>query len=235
MGKVSNLLIATNMAAKEKAKESKYGGFLSAVRVNKSESLVAGKLWYKNLCKIGQLASPVESGSPEETNLDGTSIKMGLQVPESPLPKAEPGNHTDEEIADGFTLISSILYCSSEAIELFKFYNETIVRHSPATVLQATMNNLSPGLLTDHLNIRTLHRLYRSLEVRFGLQHGAIVAGLTTTRELATLLARGDPVVQGIAANLSSCVAGNCTFADRMVKSLPGISTHSVYCSWETQ
>ena len=229
MDKVSNLLIATNMAAKEKAKESKYGGFLSAVRVNKSESLVAGKLWYKNLCKIGQLASPVESGSPEETDLEllvGT--KMGLQDPESPYPKAEPGNHTDEEIADGFTLISSILYCSSEAIELFKFYNEIIVLHSPPTVLQATMNNLSPGLLTDHLNIRALHRLYRSLEVRFGLQQGAIVAGLATTKELATLLARGDPVVQSISANLSSCVAGNCTSTDRMVKSLPGTSTNTL-------
>ena len=33
------------MAAKEKAKDGKYGGFLSAVRLNKSESLVAGKLW----------------------------------------------------------------------------------------------------------------------------------------------------------------------------------------------
>ena len=50
-GKVSNLLIATNMAAKEKAKDSNYNGFLSAVRPNKSESLVAGKLWYRNLCK----------------------------------------------------------------------------------------------------------------------------------------------------------------------------------------
>ena len=204
MDKVSNLLIATNMAAKEKAKESKYGGFLSAVRVNKSESLVAGKLWYKNLCKIGQLASP------EETDLEllvGT--KMGLQDPESPYPKAEPGNHTDEEIADGFTLISSILYCSSEAIELFKFYNETIVLHSPATVLQATMNNLSPGLLTDHLNIEAVHRLYGSLEKRFGFNLGPIVAGLTSTHELATLLDRGDPLVQSISANLSRLIKRN--------------------------
>ena len=44
-GEVPNILIATNMAAKEKAKDGKYGGFLSAVRLNKSESLVAGKLW----------------------------------------------------------------------------------------------------------------------------------------------------------------------------------------------
>ena len=137
------------MAAKEKAKDSKYVGLLSAVRVNKSESLVAGKLWYRNLCKRGQLASPVASGSLGEENdlelLAGT--KMGLWVPESPLPKSDPGSHTDEQIADGFTLISSLLYCSSEAIELFKFYNETIIIHSPATVLQATINNLTPGLL----------------------------------------------------------------------------------------
>ena len=212
------------MAAKEKAKDSKYDGFLSAVRVNKSESLVAGKLWYRNLCKKGQLASPVASGSPEETDLEllaGT--KMGLWVPESPLPKSDPGSHTDEEIADGFTLMSSLLYCSSEAIELFKFYKETITSHSSATVLQATINNLNPGLLTDHLNVQALHRLYQSLEVRFGLQQGLIVAGLATTKDLATLLGRGDPVVKSISANLSSCVAGNCTSTDQMVKSLPGI------------
>ena len=213
------------MAAKEKAKDSNYVGLLSAVRVNKSESLVAGKLWYRNLCKRGQLASPVASGSLGEENdlelLAGT--KMGLWVPESPLPKSDPGSHTDEQIASGFTLISSLLYCSSEAIELFKFYNETIISHSPATVLQATINNLTPGLLTDHLNIRALHRLYQSLEVRFGLQQGSIVAGLATTRELATLLARGDPVVKSISDNLYSCVKGNCTSADRMVKSLPGM------------
>ena len=129
--------------------------------------------------------------------------KMGLQLPESPLPKTSPGNHTDEEIADGFTVMSTLLYCSSEAIELFKFYNETIVLHSPATVLQATMNNLSPGLLTDHLNIEAVHRLYGSLEKRFGFNLGPIVAGLTSTHELATLLDRGDPLVQSMSANLS--------------------------------
>ena len=159
---------------------------------------------YKNLCKAGQLASG------GETDLELLAMtKMGLQLPESPLPKTSPGIHTDEEIADGFTVMSTLLYCSSEAIELFKFYNETIVLHSPATVLQATMNNLSPGLLTDHLNIEAVHRLYGSLEKRFGFNLGPIVAGLTSTRELATLLDRGDPLVQSMSANLSRLIKRN--------------------------
>ena len=224
---MSNLLIATQ------TKENKYSRFLSEVREKKSDSLMAGKLWYRNLCKSGQMISPFASGSTElEMDLKVlVEEKMQLQIPEWPSPKEEHENHTDEEIAGGFSFISSILYCSSEAIKLFKFYNETIVHHSPATVLQATMNNMRPGLLADHLNIRALQRLYRSLEVRFGLQQSAIVAGLTTTRELATLLGREDPVVQSISANLSSCVAGNCNSTDRMVKSLPGtfISTQPVF------
>ena len=62
-------------------------------------------------------------GSPEETNLELLAgRKMGLQVPEWLLPKADPGNHTDEEIADGFTLISSNLFCSRRPSSGFKFY-----------------------------------------------------------------------------------------------------------------
>ena len=141
------------------------------------------------------MVSPSASGSIE-INLKLLAMsKMGLHVPESPLPNADPGKHTDEEIADGFTLISSLLCCSSEAIKLFKFYNQIIVRHSAATLLQAIINNLSPGILTDHLNIQALRRLHWSLEVRFGLQQAAIVAGLTTTKELATRLMQMDPVV----------------------------------------
>ena len=177
---VSNLVVATNLAAKEKAGDSKYSGFLSGLRVNKSESIATGQLWYRNLCKTGQMISPLDPTSHNEYDL---SVLLGKMMLQSPFPDnnglTSSGSHTDEEIVKGFALLSSIFYCSSEAVELFKFYNDTIILESPATVLQATMNNLRPGILTDHLNIQALHRLYHALEKRFSLQQGAIVAGLS--------------------------------------------------------
>ena len=233
---VSNLVVATNMAAKEKAGDSKYSGFLSGVRVNKSESIATGQLWYRNLCKTGQMISPLDPTSHNEHDL---SVFLGKMMLQSPFPDnnifaglTASGNHTDEEIAGGFALLSSIFYCSSEAVELFKFYNDTIILESPATVLQATMNNLRPGTLTDHLNIQALHRLYRALEKRFSLQQGAIVAGLVTTQELSTLIARADPVVQSYSEILSQCVQGNCTSAQQLVKTLPGKSIFQLLPIW---
>ena len=244
---VSNLVVATNMAALEKEGDSKYSGFLSGLRVNKSAWIAEGQLWYRNLCKTGQMISPLDPTSHNEYDL---SVLLGKMMLPSPFPDnnnltglTASGNHTDEEIVRGFALLSSIFYCSSEAVELFKFYNDTIILESPATVLQATMNNLRPGTLTDHLNIQALHRLYQVLEKRFSLQQGAIVAGLSnfqtiklsnfqgalvaglaTTQELSTLIARADPVVQSYSGILSQCIQGNCTSAQQLVKTLPSKS-----------
>ena len=106
---------------------------------------------------------------------------------------------------------------------------ETIIRKEYKSFVRASKPTLAPyGPLWPLLGEITL-KLSNSKTFKLSNFQGAIVAGLATTQELSTLIARADPVVQSYSGILSQCVQGNCTSAQQLVKTLPGTFNMSIF------
>ena len=115
-----------------------------------------------------------------------------------------------------------MLYCSSEAIEAYKFNIETIEKESVSTILQSTLNNMN-GQILGQLNLKAVHRFYNILEKKFSLQLGRIVVALSSKSELKTLMARKVPYLTRFAKQINDCTEmDKCKETESIMKDLPG-------------
>jgi hypothetical protein len=134
-------------------------------------------------------------------------------------------NPSNAAISNGLKLLYTILYCSKEGIEMYKFHKEMANEGAP-TIIQTTMNNVIASKFASDINLKSVNRFYRVLEKKFNLQLGKIVLALSSKAKLKTLLHRRVPYLAQFHDTIQDCLKKrDCNATDVIIQSLPGESS----------
>ena len=78
--------------------------------------------------------------------------------------------------------------------------------------MQATINNLRPGVVQHKANQETVKKIYQILDEEFDLQLGKIVIALSSREELKSMMMRDDPpYLAKYWEEILECFDSNCT------------------------
>ena len=85
-------------------------------------------------------------------------------------------NETDGDYALAVDVLSYLLYCEREQMEMAAFYNNLFQMESPRTILQATVNNIQSGVKGANTML-ALRQIYKLLAKKMNLQLPYILQG----------------------------------------------------------
>jgi hypothetical protein len=130
---------------------------------------------------------------------------------------------TDEDIRIGFKIFSVLLSCPKdlERTALYQFLHDLLSNESPRTIIQATVNTLQAGNITEIVNRNLTNKFYLALDKIFHFQVGKILLATSTHEELQSMVAEGWPFFAHYSQEVEKCLRNtSCRGGRDMVNTL---------------
>ena len=112
-------------------------------------------------------------------NIKSDDFQKLLKGLKTKIPESRPKvtyTETADDHALAFDLLSYLLFCQREQLELVPFYNNLFHTANPRTILQATVNNIQLGVERPDTMV-ALHQIYKMLASKMQLKLPYILQG----------------------------------------------------------
>ena len=127
---------------------------------------------------------------------------------------------TEEDIATGFLLYSTLVYCG-ESLAVHSFLHSLLDNDSPRTIIQAVVNTIQADDFQERENRQRMNEVFRHLDKMFSFQLGAILLGVSSRPQLDTMLAMDWPYFSHYTTEVEECIHGHsCSGVRHLVNSL---------------
>ena len=142
------------------------------VRVHKRELAEGNRI----SCYLGQVKNDHNDGSNYRQLFD---LRKKIQHNRQEVAYKK----TADDYILSFEIMSYLLFCEREQIEMSAFYNNLFLTANPRTILQATVNNIQNGVEEPDTMV-ALHQIYKTLSRKMDLKLPTVLQGFLDSKML---------------------------------------------------
>ena len=102
-------------------------------------------------------------------------------------------------------MFSNMIYCS-ESIPPYQFLHSLLSTQSPRTIIQATVNTIQSGAITNPMHRNIMKKFYLDLDQKFHFQLGKILLATVSRSELQTMMTKDWPYFTHYSQEIDQCL-----------------------------